>query len=84
MIRREGIVDEPFKQPMVLPLSVLNKISGRRRRLGELVSSPFSALDLPIGVAPNKWKNSGIRGDSGHIRADLLADTSPTGALSEP
>ena len=41
MVGRGGIVDEPFQQPMVLPESVLNKISGRRRRLGELVSSPF-------------------------------------------
>ena len=33
--------------------------------------------DRPKGVPPNEWKNSGIRGDSGHARAALLVDPVP-------
>ena len=37
----------------------------------------FFGLVLPKGVLPNKWKNSGIRGGSGHARAALSVDPVP-------
>ena len=77
MVRRGGIVDEPLKQPMVLPKSVLNKFLVAGVFLAYLSVRPFFGLVLPKGVPPNEWKNSGIRGDSGHARAALLVDPVP-------
>ena len=77
MVRRGGIVNEPFQQPMVLPKSVLKEISGRGYFLAYLSVRLFFGLVLPKGVLPNEWKNSGIPGDSGHVRAALSVDPVP-------